>query len=196
MPAWRDAIPRNPKDEGIGTDDAPQGGGLDRTLRPGLDPGQPGRDLNLVVAIHRRVRSTTTGSQTAHMPRRRRAAPTSAQTPTVVAASPATVEPPPPPKPPEEPTANLAQIRGGDRPGEGSRPRADRRASVLEKAGPASIAEWEKWKHREMLVRQQIAELNEKADNLSGMPHARRRAGRSGPRAQRAQGGADQDGQR
>ena len=32
-----------PEDEGIGTNDAPQGGGLDRALALGPDPGQPGR---------------------------------------------------------------------------------------------------------------------------------------------------------
>ncbi len=36
--------PAQPEDEGIGTDDAPQGGGLDRALGPGPDPGQPRRD--------------------------------------------------------------------------------------------------------------------------------------------------------
>src|SRR5262249_49687277 len=35
--------PTRPEDEGIGTDGAPQGGGLDRALSPGPDPGQPGR---------------------------------------------------------------------------------------------------------------------------------------------------------
>src|SRR5262245_36250331 len=37
--------PARPEDEGIGTDDAPQGGGLDRALSPGPHPGQPGWNL-------------------------------------------------------------------------------------------------------------------------------------------------------
>ena len=169
MPAWRDAIPRDPKDEGIGTDDAPQGGGLDRTLGPGLDPGQPGRDPE-----PRRGDPPTrpfdhdgfADSPIAPPPPKTAPKPP-AQTPTVVAASPAPVEPPPPPKPPEDPTAPiLARIEGAIAREKEAAREADRRASVLEKAGRASIAESEKWKHREMLVRQQIAELNEKADNL------------------------------
>ena len=37
--------PARPEDEGIRTNDAPQGGGLDRALTLGPDPGQPGRHL-------------------------------------------------------------------------------------------------------------------------------------------------------
>ena len=133
--------------------------------------------LNLVLAIHRRVIRSTTPSpiarnvppagppgvappagitQTAHAP---------PSSPKTIALAP--VPPAPAPKPVEDPTTpiltrmDLAIAREAE-----AARQADRRAATLEAARKASASESERWKRREMLVRQQVATLTKRAEKL------------------------------
>ena len=85
----------------------------------------------------------------------------------VAASSPKSPDPPESLPPPEDPTqkglaalgaAATREIEAADA--------ADRRALVLEAGRNATIAEAQKWKRRELLVRQQIAGLTERAERL------------------------------
>ncbi len=125
--------------------------------------------LNLVMTVHRRVRAIAAGP-TASQPEPPVAAPPA---PPIVAARPlpepvpptAAPAPAPPPAPAEDPTAAiLARIdRAIAREVEAARD-ADRRAASHEAAIARSVAESQRWKRREMLVRQQVAELGRRAD--------------------------------
>ncbi len=126
--------------------------------------------LNLVMAVHRRVRAIE-----ADRTRPKVAAPdVKPPRPVVVAAprpvpapprSPVPAPPPPPAKPAEDPTAAiLARIdRAIAREVEAAKD-ADRRAEAHEAAIRRSEAESQRWKRREMLVRQQIAVLDRRAE--------------------------------
>lgn len=131
-----------------------------------------GGTLNLVLAIHRRVNRTLAVSKKLDAPRSDPPqAPPSIQ---ITQQAPPPPSPPkkpgPPPvqpKPPEDPTvAVLARFEKSiAREAEAARV-ADRRAAALEAAQRKSVAESQRWKRREMLVREQVAALNQKADKL------------------------------
>ena len=96
--------------------------------------------------------------------------------PVVVAPPPVREEPPrrrmptppaPPPPPQEDPTkkvlARLAAAEAGER---REAEKADRRAAALEAARQAALAESQRWRRREALVRAQVDGLAEKAQKL------------------------------
>ncbi len=138
--------------------------------------------LNLIIALNRRsasepnrdARSTPTSLSptVASKPVVRDSEPISASPNVGQPAEPATdrepVEPiPPPAPPPVDPTkkilASFASAR--DREIQASE-QANRRSEALEAARLAAVAESAKWKRRELLVRQQIASLNRRADEI------------------------------
>jgi hypothetical protein len=132
--------------------------------------------LNLVLTIHRRVISTAIASKPPDNPppslpvvsvTPQIAHPAPSPPPTVQKSVPAPVQAPPPPKSVEDPTAPiLARMdRAIAREADAAR-ESDRRTRAMEAARHISVAESERWKRREMLVRQQVATLSRKADKL------------------------------
>ena len=134
--------------------------------------------LNLVLAIHRRVIRSTTPSPiasdpSAARPARHRAVLWDCPDRSSSAIFPEEDDRIGPgaggaaPKPVEDPTApilarmDLAIAREAE-----AARQADRRAATLEAARKASASESERWKRREMLVRQQVAALTKRADKL------------------------------
>jgi hypothetical protein len=132
-----------------------------------------GGTLNLVLAIHRRINTTAIASKSHNAPpssAESKTSPVGQQVPP--SSAPPKTEPPPvslapPMPPPEDPTVaivariDLATAREADAAGA-----ADRRATSLEAARQKSIAESQRWKRREMLVRQQVARLTQQADKI------------------------------
>ncbi|MHB1561575.1 MAG: PspA/IM30 family protein, partial [Isosphaeraceae bacterium] len=126
--------------------------------------------LNLVIAVHRRVRAIeadrTRPKAAVSDVKPPRPVLVAAPRPVLVAAPrPVPAPPPPPAKPAEDPTvAILARIdRVIAREVEAAQ-EADRRAEAHEAAIRRSEAESQRWKRREMLVRQQVAALDRHAD--------------------------------
>ncbi len=75
--------------------------------------------------------------------------------------------PPPSPNSPEDPTGPiLARIQKAIDRETAAAQEADRKAADMETAARTSVKESEGWKRREMLVQQQIAEINRKAEKL------------------------------
>ncbi len=139
--------------------------------------------LNLIVALNRRsasepnwdARSTSTPlSPTVCVACRSSASsePISASPNVEQPVEPATgrepVEPIAPPSPPPvDPTKKIlaSLASASDREIQASK-QADRRSEALEEARLAAVADSAKWKRRELLVRQQIASLNQRADEI------------------------------
>ena len=135
-----------------------------------------GGTLNLVLAIHRRVHSTSIGVEDPEDSRR--VTPPADRS---LLRSPS--RPLPPPSSPTK-TRTLPSRRSrrsrrrtprrrswrGSTPRSPGKPRprseADRRAAAIETARQTSVAESQAWKRREMLVRQQVAALSQRADKL------------------------------
>jgi hypothetical protein len=128
--------------------------------------------LALVVAMHRRP--------PAGRPSDRAPAPTPVvvdeppvppppqvvEVPTVLP-EPVPAPPSPPAPPPEDPTKKeLARIAAEEAAQRRSATEADRRADALEAARGAAVAESQRWRRRETLVRAQIDGLTEKAERL------------------------------
>ena len=137
-----------------------------------------GGTFNLVLAIHRHAAtlpaspepSTTSISQASEAPKPvsvdRPRSPahgvSTVATPEQTAPKPAEVLPPP-----EDPTVKaLAGLTKATASEVDAARDADRRAVALEAAREAAVAESRRWKRREMLVRQQIAGLAARADQL------------------------------
>ena len=132
---------------------------------------------NLLVAIHRRAALTTAPmADQATAAAQPAGPPALAETERKAAADPGTPKPGaelPAPKPvdmlppPEDPTkkalAGLTKSMAGE---VEAAQEADQRAAALETARQAAAAESKRWKRREMLVRQQIAGLSARADQL------------------------------
>ena len=122
--------------------------------------------LNLVLAVHRRVHLDGVASQVVRRP---------PPGPLVTSAAlQAAHSAPPPPSPPQTPVdprsrstpppaaggphrADPGADGSGHRPGDRGRPEADRARDGDGDGPTASVAESERWKRREMLVRQQVA---------------------------------------
>ena len=135
--------------------------------------------LNLMVAIHRQalnlpgpLDSETQNTQTGSPP-----SPSKSVVRSQVTAGdsggikPAIAQKPPdPPKaqpPPEDPTEKaVAGLKNATGREIDESQRSDRRAATLETARQASVAESRRWKRRELLVRQQIAGLTDRANQL------------------------------
>ena len=131
--------------------------------------------LNLVMAVHRRAAATRRVEETvstplvqldtattnvpANDPR-----PPSVSTPTIVPApSPPNAPSPPPEDPTKKALAELAATAAQEI--EAAR-QADRRTESLEKARLNAIAESERWRRREMLVKQQVSALADRARKI------------------------------
>lgn len=129
----------------------------------------------LVISVHHRTRARLAGEEQFHAARLPEPAHPAAVPSPVIASSQSEAPPtrvvekprpsiPPPPTPAEDPTRKavaaieLAKAREID-----AAIRADRRAEGLEKARQSAVAESERWRRREMLVKQQIASLAERA---------------------------------
>src|SRR5262249_5148893 len=128
--------------------------------------------LNLVLVIHRRAKSALTTSRAAiPAPPSVPAAPKTDAIVQQPPARPPAIEkpesPPPAPKPVEDPTTPiLARLTGAIAQDSEAAREADRRAAWMEASSQKSTAESQRWKRREMLVRQQISTLNERAEKL------------------------------
>lgn len=125
----------------------------------------------LIIAMHRRAAIAPRPAPTVPPA----PAPAPAPTPVAVAPSTAPVEsPPPPPRkprpippPPEDPTKKaLSRLAMAQAEQILEAQLADRRAEALEKARQAAVADSERWKQREMLVKTQIDALAERAQRL------------------------------
>ena len=129
--------------------------------------------LNLLLAIHRQAPADKHAS-TAEV-----AAPTIAESherspePLSEPAAPEgpviaeKTEPQPAPPPPEDPTKKaIASLATATEKETKAAEEADRRASALEQAYRSAAAESDRWKRREMLVRQQIAGITVEAEKL------------------------------
>jgi outer membrane biosynthesis protein TonB len=130
--------------------------------------------LNLLLAIHRQSPAEKTAStedvaapalaESRERPEAPPAEPAAPEGP-AVAEKPA---PPPPPDPPvEDPTKKaIASLTTATEKETKAAEEADRRASALEKGYRSAVAESDRWKRREMLVRQQIAGITADAVKL------------------------------
>ena len=167
---------RSTQDGEIGTDDAPQGGDLDRAIAPGTDPDQPRRDAESAAGDPSSGASRSTGvdrgrcAQPAMAESRENAAPAPPEEPAApespVVAEKAEPQPPPPPRRrPDQEGDRIAGRRDGER--DQSRPRSRSAQPARWKQGYRSaVAESDRWKRREMLVRQQIAGITAEAEKL------------------------------
>lgn len=129
-----------------------------------------GGALQLVVSIHRRSLLDARKPQTVEVVK---ASPTAEpaplpQHPPKLARKPRpTVAPPSPPPVPEDPTPKaLAQISSATALARAEAQRLDREAASLEAARKKATAESESWRRREMLVKTQIAQLEQKSNTL------------------------------
>jgi hypothetical protein len=136
-----------------------------------------GGTLNLVLAVHRRVNAISSAppAETVAQPEPPVIPPAAkianSPRPTPPAATPGPNPAPPasaaPPSPAEDPTAKiLARMDGAIERERDAASEADRRTASLEAAIRNSVAESQRWKRREMLVRQQVAKLNRRAEQL------------------------------
>ncbi len=132
-----------------------------------------GGTLNLVLAVHRRVNAISSApmAETIAQPEAPLIPPApkiaNSPRPTPPAATPGPNPAPPPPSPAEDPTAKiLARMEGAIDRERDAASEADRRTATLEAAIRNSVAESQKWKRREMLVRQQVAKLNRRAEQI------------------------------
>ncbi|OJW08367.1 MAG: hypothetical protein BGO49_13295 [Planctomycetales bacterium 71-10] len=123
-----------------------------------------GGTLNLVISVHRKALQVPKVAQAVPPP-----APESAPTPEPPQEPPRGAEAPrpaptPPPPPAEDPTPKaLAQIADATAAEREAAGRLDREAEKLEQARKVAEAEAESWRRREMLVKQQLATLDDKA---------------------------------
>jgi hypothetical protein len=131
--------------------------------------------LNLLLAIHRQLPADRT-APTEELPapplaesRERSPAPRSEPVaPETPAIAEKPVPPPPPPEPPvEDPTKKaIASLAAATEKEAMAAEEADRRASALDNGYRSAVAESDRWKRREMLVRQQIAGITAEAVKL------------------------------
>ncbi|MDG3003421.1 hypothetical protein [Paludisphaera mucosa] len=133
-----------------------------------------GGTLHLVVVIHRRSLSAARLAKALEVAARPvvETAPAPApEPPKVVAATLKAVEkpkPPPPQAPAEDPTPKaLAQLNEAAAHEAEEARRLDREVGSLEQARLAASAEAEKWRRREMLVKQQVALLDRQAQKIA-----------------------------
>jgi hypothetical protein len=128
--------------------------------------------LNLMLAIHRQApadkQASTEAVAAPSLAGPRERAPAPPPEPAAPDAPIVTEQSAPPPQPPvEDPTkkaiASLATSRESETKAAAD---ADRRASALEKGYRSAVAESDRWKRREMLVRQQIAGITAEAEKL------------------------------
>jgi type IV secretory pathway VirB10-like protein len=133
--------------------------------------------LNLIVALNRRAGSQRSNRDAHSTPAERpptvamtpgvASSPSEEEKPTAPAVVPKPAEPVPPPPPPVDPTTKiLASLSSATARETAAAQQADRRAEALEQARQRAVAESQKWKRRELLVRQQVAALNTRAEEL------------------------------
>jgi hypothetical protein len=132
-----------------------------------------GGTLNLVLAVHRRVNAISTArpAETVAQPEPPLIPPepkiANSPRPTPTVATPGPNPAPAPPVPVEDPTSKiLARMDGAIEQEREEASDADRRTASLEAAIRNSVAESQRWKRREMLVRQQVAKLNRRAEQI------------------------------
>ena len=131
--------------------------------------------LNLVMAVHRRAAATRSVDETVSTPpvqldTATTSVPANDLRPPSVATS--TIVPAPSPRnapspPPEDPTKKaLAELAATTAQEIEAARQADRRTESLEKARLDAIAESERWRRREMLVKQQVSALADRARKI------------------------------
>ncbi|HWT81987.1 MAG TPA: hypothetical protein VN648_24635, partial [Candidatus Methylomirabilis sp.] len=131
--------------------------------------------LNLVMAVHRRAVATRSVAETVStppvqldtattsVPANDLRAPSVATSTIVPAPSPRNAPSPPPEDPTKKALAELAATTAQEI--EAAR-QADRRTESLEKARLDAVAESERWRRREMLVKQQVSALADRARKI------------------------------
>src|SRR5271157_5871181 len=131
--------------------------------------------LNLVMAVHRRAAATRSVAETVSTPSVQldtatTNVPANAPRPSSISAS--TIVPVPSPRkapspPPEDPTKKaLAELAATIAQEIEAARQADRRTESLEKARLDAVAESERWRRREMLVKQQVSALADRARKI------------------------------
>src|SRR5271157_2537668 len=131
--------------------------------------------LNLVMAVHRRAAATRSVAETVSTPSVQldtatTNVPANAPRPSSISAS--TIVPVPSPRkapspPPEDPTKKaLAELAAAIAQEIEAARQADRRTESLEKARLDAVAESERWRRREMLVKQQVSALADRARKI------------------------------
>ena len=131
--------------------------------------------LNLVMAVHRRAAATRSVAETVSTPpvqldTATTKVPANDPRPPSVATS--TIVPAPSPRnapspPPEDPTKKaLAELAATTAQEIEAARQADRRTESLEKARLNAVAESERWRRREMLVKQQVSALADRARKI------------------------------
>ena len=131
--------------------------------------------LNLVMAVHRRAAATRSVAETVSTPpvqldTATTNVPANDPRPSSVATS--TIVPAPSPRnapapPPEDPTKKaLAELAATTAQEIEAARQADRRTESLEKARLGVVAESERWRRREMLVKQQVSALADRARKI------------------------------
>ncbi len=136
-----------------------------------------GGTLNLVMSVHRRAAATRKKSDAAPVPLVATEV-SAGSVPADVAptlgvpsvSAPASPPPAPPRAPapvPEDPTRKaLAELQATAEQELAAAHQADRRAKELERARVQAVAESERWQRREMLVKQQVSSLVERAKQI------------------------------
>ena len=130
--------------------------------------------LNLVMAIHRRAATRSVAETVSTPPVQLDTATTSvpANDPRPLSVATSTIVPAPSPRnapspPPEDPTKKaLAELAATTAQEIEAARQADRRTESLEKAKLGVVAESERWRRREMLVKQQVSALADRARKI------------------------------
>ena len=131
--------------------------------------------LNLVMAVHRRAAATRSVAETVSTPPVQLDTATTnvpANDPRPPIAATSTIVPAPSPRnapspPPEDPTKKaLAELAATTAQEIEAARQADRRTESLEKARLNAVAESERWRRREMLVKQQVSALADRARKI------------------------------
>ena len=131
--------------------------------------------LNLVMAVHRRAAATRSVAETVSTPPVQLDTATTnvpANDPRPPSVATSTIVPAPSPRnapspPPEDPTKKaLAELAATTAQEIEAARQADRRTESLEKARLNAVAESERWRRREMLVKQQVSALADRARKI------------------------------
>ena len=131
--------------------------------------------LNLVMAVHRRAAATRSVAETVSTPPVQLDTATTnvpANDPRPPSVATSTIVPAPSPRnapspPPEDPTKKaLAELAATTAQEIEAARQADRRTESLEKARLSVVAESERWRRREMLVKQQVSALADRARKI------------------------------
>src|SRR5208337_3237342 len=131
--------------------------------------------LNLVMAVHRRAAATRSVAETVSTPPVQLDTATTkvpANDPDLPSVATSTIVPAPSPRnapspPPEDPTKKaLAELAATTAQEIEAARQADRRTESLEKARLNAVAESERWRRREMLVKQQVTALADRARKI------------------------------